>query len=102
MSFIELSKKEKAMRKRKTASASLAFSGNDSYGRHIELAERAIDGVWFYKTSIGGGMVSRWLLLGADNKVDINHHDGYKTASWGFSTLKEFNPKGLRLPKVEL
>lgn len=99
------------------AKAIRAYSGRDTYGRRIELAERE-DGKWFYRGQENRGRygwaMSKWLphkdAVTHPEKlqnvyslefIEIPEDRRHLLVEWGFKLLS-FTPdghKGLRLPK---
>lgn len=80
------------------AKAVQVFTGNDSYGRYSEYAQRE-DGVWFTRENRfnGYGMgLSRWFA--PRNIQDIASLIKGDVMDYGFNPLHRGNPKGLRLP----
>ena len=100
------------------AKANKVYSGHDSYGRAIEVAER-IDGVWFWRGYgwNGYGMTwGKWEALGevptfptkvrnmceyadAPEYVEIAEEDRANRIEWGFNVFRIVpGPYRLRLP----
>lgn len=92
------------------------FAGSDSFGRSVDMAERA-DGQWFARWQEDKGCYGvgfcRWtayktpihptrLLNQCDNNPEeytqLTDEQSKSMVEWGFNTLKSFSPKGLRLP----
>jgi len=101
------------------AKANRLYSGHDSYGRTIEVAER-IDGVWFWReygwNGYGMGW-AKWQALGevpahpakvrnmceyadAPEYVEIPEAERADRIEWGFNTFRIVpGPYRLRLPE---
>jgi hypothetical protein len=100
------------------AKANRLYSGHDSYGRAIEVAERT-DGVWFWReyrwNGYGMGW-SKWKAYGkvptfparirnmceyadAPEYVEIPEEDRANRIEWGFNVLRIIpGPYRVRLP----
>jgi hypothetical protein len=89
------------------------YTGSDTYGRDVQLAQRE-DGVWFFRQYDynGYGMVwCRWVEWKQEvtyTKSIVNVYDGSVTyfeegydgsVDFGFNKLKKFTGANIRLPK---
>lgn len=80
------------------AKAVQVFTGNDSYGRYSEYAQRE-DGKWFCRdyayNGYGNGM-TKWI---ARREIqDLDRLVKGDILDYGFKPLHRGNPQGLRLP----
>jgi len=88
------------------------YTGNDTYGRGVDVAQR-VDGVWFFraeKETQWGVQMSKWKVYQEPTWEThyTNEYDGkrYKydepEMAWGFNTLKKLDYKGARLPNTNI
>lgn len=75
------------------AKAIEAFTGIDSYCRHVMVAIRE-DGRWFSRSWGYNGYGNGWLKWREDRELPRTG-DGVE---WGFKKLRTTDPNGLRLP----